>query len=81
MYKYYEKYYRPDEKDVVKDVFRNRLTENYTICKTENICPHYMKYLENELNKKNEKIDELFSLTSPDITNNLDLLREIKKNI
>ena len=81
MYKYYEKYYRPDGKDVLKDVFRNRLTENYTICKTENICPYYMKYLENELNKKNEKIDELFSLTSPDITNNLDLLREIKKNI
>lgn len=81
MFKYYEKYYRPDEHALVKDAFRNRLTENYTLCKTDNICPYYMKYLEKVLNKKNENIDELFSLTAPDITNNLDLLREIKKNI
>ena len=40
-----------------------------------------MKYLEKELNKKNETVDELFSLTAPAITNNLDLLREIKKNM
>ena len=79
--KYYDKYYRPDGEDIVKDVFRNRLTENYTLCKTDNICPYYMKYLEKELNKKNETVDELFSLTAPAITNNLDLLREIKKNM
>lgn len=79
--KYYDKYYRPDGEDIVKDVFRNRLTENYTLCKTDNICPYYMKYLENELNKKNETVDELFSFASTDISNNLDLLREIKKNM
>ena len=79
--KYYDKYYRPDGEDIIKDVFRNRLTENYTLCKTDNICPYYMKYLENEFNKKSETVDELFSLTAPAITNNLDLLREIKKNM
>jgi len=81
VFKYYDKYYRPDGEDIIKDVFRNRLTENYTLCKTDNICPYYMKYLENELNKKSETVDELFSLTAPAITNNLDLLREIKKNM
>ena len=81
VFKYYDKYYRPDGEDIIKDVFRNRLTENYTLCKTDNICPYYMKYLEKELNKKNETVDELFSLTAPAITNNLDLLREIKKNM
>ena len=81
VFKYYDKYYRPDGEDIIKDVFRNRLTENYTLCKTDNICPYYMKYLEKELNKKSETVDELFSLTAPAITNNLDLLREIKKNM
>ena len=81
MFKYYEKYYRVDSEDIVKEVFRNRLTENYTLCKTDNICPHYMKYLENELNKQNQNIDELFSINSDIINNNINLLKEIKKNI
>lgn len=79
--KYYDKYYRPDGENIIKDVFRNRLTENYTLCKTDNICPYYMKYLEKELNKKNQNIDELFSINSDIINNNLNLLKEIKKNI
>jgi len=81
MYKFYEKYYRSESTDIVNEVFRNRLTENYTICKSENICPNYMKYLETELNNKNKKIDSLFSFNSDLINGNLELLKEIKKNV
>ena len=81
MLKYYDKYYRTESTDIVNEVFRNRLTENYTICKSENICPYYMKYLESELNNKNKKIDSLFSFNSDTINNNIDVLKEIKKNI
>ena len=78
-----EKYYTiiqyPEQEINQSDSYRISIPDNYSLCKSENICKYYREHCLKKLDEKNETYDNLFLFTSENIKNNIDLLKNIKK--
>tara|TARA_Y100000590_G_scaffold445638_1_gene578064 strand:+ start:857 stop:2317 length:1461 start_codon:yes stop_codon:yes gene_type:complete len=72
--KLFEKYgLMASDKNLISDykVFRERYLNILTICKTYNIFEGYLGYIEDKLNKKQVKVDNIFDTIDIDIDNDL----------
>tara|TARA_B100000900_G_C20584188_1_gene718787 strand:- start:449 stop:1873 length:1425 start_codon:yes stop_codon:yes gene_type:complete len=85
MQKFVDKYYRviqyPDQEINQSDSYRISIPDNYALCKSYNICEKYREHCLKKLDEKNEDYDDMFLFTSESIKSNLNLLKNIKKNI
>lgn len=85
MQKFVDEYYSviqyPEQEINQRDTYRISVPDNYTLCKSYNICVKYQEHCLKKLDEKNETYDTMFLFTSDNIKNNLNLLKNIKKTI
>ena len=85
MQKFVDIYYKviqyPEQEINQSDSYRISIPDNYSLCKTYNICEKYRDHCLKKIDEKNETYDTMFLFTSDNIKNNLNLLKNIKKTI
>ena len=85
MQKFVDEYYSviqyPEQEINQSDTYRISIPDNYTICKSYNICEKYRDHCLKKIDEKDENYDSMFLFTSESIKSNLSLLKNIKKNI
>ena len=85
MQKFVDEYYSviqyPEQEINQSDTYRISIPDNYTLCKSYNICEKYRNHCLKKLDEKDETYDSIFLFTSESIKSNLSLLKNIKKNI
>lgn len=85
MQKFVDEYYSviqyPEQEINQSDSYRISIPDNYSLCKTYNICQKYRDHCLKKIDEKNESYDTMFLFTSDNIKNNLNLLKNIKKTI
>ena len=85
MQKFVDKYYRiiqyPEQEINQSDSYRISIPDNYSLCKTYNICRRYQMKCLKKLDEKNENYENMFIFTSDSIKSKINLLKNIKKDI
>jgi predicted unusual protein kinase regulating ubiquinone biosynthesis (AarF/ABC1/UbiB family) len=81
--KFIDEYYGvvqyPEQEINQSDSYRISIPDNYSLCKTENICEFYRNDCLKKLDTKNESYDSVFLFTSENIKNNHEILKNMIK--
>ena len=81
--KFIDEYYAivqyPEQEINQSDSYRISIPDNYSLCKTEDICEFYRNDCLKKLDTKNESYDSVFLFTSENIKNNQEFLKNMIK--